>query len=114
MKNVSGTLALPGAPAMAGYEIHMGITSGPALARPAVHLANGRDDGAISADGQIFASYCHGIFDHPEALTALLTWAGMKPTTQVDFAARREHDIERLADTVEAALEWRKLSLPGF
>lgn len=33
---------------------------------------------------------------------------------QVDFAARREQDIERLADAVEAALDWRKLSLPGF
>ncbi len=114
LKNVSGTLALPGAPAMAGYEIHMGITSGPALAKPTVHLDDGRMDGAISADEKIFASYCHGLFDHPEALTGLLTWAGMKPTMQVDLAARREQDIERLADAVEAALDWRKLSLPGF
>ena len=45
---------------------------------------------------------------------ALLIWAGMKPTMQVDLAARRERDIERLADAVEAALDWRKLSLPGF
>ena len=114
LKNVSGTLALPAAPAMAGYEIHMGITSGPALARPAVHLEGDRMDGVISGDEKIFASYCHGIFDHPAALSALLNWAGMKPTLQVDYAARREHDIERLADAVEAALDWRKLSLPGF
>ena len=103
---------------MAGHEIHMGITYGPALAKSAVHLADGRtnerNEGAISADGQVFASYCHGIFDHPEALAALLTWAGMKPTMQVDFAARREHDIERLADAVEAAIDWTKLATPGF
>ena len=114
LKNVIGTLALPAAPAMAGYEIHMGITSGPALARPAVYLDGDRMDGVISVDEKIFATYCHGIFDHPEALTALLNWAGMKPTLQVDYAARREQDIERLADAVEAALDWRKLSLPGF
>jgi adenosylcobyric acid synthase len=111
LHNVSGTLALPGAPAMAGYEIHMGLTSGAALARPALHLADGRNDGAISADGRIFASYCHGLFDHPEALTALLAWAGMQDSLVVDFAARRERDIERLADAVEAALDWSKLSL---
>jgi adenosylcobyric acid synthase len=114
LKNVSGVLVLPGAPAMAGYEIHMGVTSGPALARPALRLADGRVDGAISADGKILASYCHGIFDHSEALTALLVWAGMTPTMQVDFSARREHDIERLADAVEAAIDWEKLDLPGF
>ncbi|MDD2744026.1 MAG: cobyric acid synthase, partial [Rhodocyclaceae bacterium] len=102
LRNVSGHLALPGAPAMNGYEIHLGLTSGDGLERAAVQLADGRSDGAISADNQIFATYCHGIFDHPEALTALLAWAGMEETEQVDFAARREADLNRLADSVEA------------
>jgi adenosylcobyric acid synthase len=118
LHNITGTLALNGAPAMNGYEIHMGITRGPALERPAVRLSddNGgqRSDGVISADGQILASYCHGLFDHPQALAALLEWAGAKATTHVDFAARREQDIERLADAVEAAIDWQKLKLPGF
>jgi cobyric acid synthase len=35
LRNVAGTLHLPGSPAFSGYEIHMGSTSGPALARPA-------------------------------------------------------------------------------
>ena len=39
--NVHGTLALPGNAAVAGYEIHMGVTHGPALARPVAHLADG-------------------------------------------------------------------------
>ena len=116
LRNVSGHLALPGAPAMNGYEIHLGMTSGDGLERAAVQLADGRSDGAISADNQIFATYCHGIFDHPEALTALLLWAGMEETEQVDFAARREADLNRLADSVEAALDWEKLKawLPGL
>jgi len=112
---VSGHLALPGRPAMTGYEIHLGVTQGPGLAHPAVHLADGRPEGALSPDGQIFATYCHGIFDHPAALTALLAWAGMTESEQVDFGARREADLERLADAVEAALDWGKLAevLPG-
>lgn len=59
---------------MTGYEIHAGITTGPALARPAVAIADGRIDGTISADRQILGSYCHGLFDRPEALAALLAW----------------------------------------
>ncbi len=110
LRNVAGTLALPGNPAMTGYEIHLGVTAGPALAQPAVHLADGRPEGALSADGQILATYCHGLFDHPEALAGLLAWAGLADAAPVDFAARREADLERLADAVEAALDWPRLA----
>ena len=110
LRNVSGHLSLPGCPAMTGYEIHLGVTRGNGLASSAVELADGRRDGAISADGQIFASYCHGVFDHPEALSALLAWTGMQEGEQVDFAARREADLDRLADSVEAALDWEKMA----
>jgi len=115
LRNVSGHLALPGRPAMTGYEIHLGVTDGDGLAQAAVELADGRRDGAISTDNQVFGTYCHGVFDHPEALSALLAWAGMQESEQVDFAARREADLDRLADAVEAALDWEKLApiLPG-
>ncbi|HZX32137.1 MAG TPA: cobyric acid synthase [Rhodocyclaceae bacterium] len=109
LHNVTGTLALPGAPAMAGYEIHLGVTSGPALAAPAVHLDGKGPDGAISADGQVLGTYCHGLFDHPDALSALLAWAGAEEAERVDFAARREADLDRLADAVEAALDWARM-----
>jgi len=109
LRNVSGHLALPGRPAMTGYEIHLGVTQGEGLARVAVELSDGRRDGALSADDQVFATYCHGLFDHPQALTSLLAWAGLTESQQVDFAARREADLDRLADSVEAALDWSKL-----
>ncbi len=110
LRNVSGHLSLPGQPRMTGYEIHLGVTRGAGLAQAALELDAGRHDGVISDDGQIFATYCHGVFDHPEALTALLAWAGLCETQQVDFAARREGDLERLADSVEAALDWEKMA----
>ncbi len=109
LRNVSGRLLLAGQSAMSGYEIHLGVTRGVGLARAAVQLADGRSDGAISADDQVLGTYCHGIFDHPEALTALLQWAGAGEVERVDFAARREADLDRLADSVEAALDWGKL-----
>ena len=114
LRNVSGQLLLAGLPAMTGYEIHLGVTRGEGLARAAVQLADGRSDGAVSADDQVLGTYCHGVFDHPEALTALLRWAGAGEVERVDFAARREADLDRLADSVEAALDWGRLGDFGF
>ena len=117
LRNVGGRLALDDA-AMTGYEIHMGVTGGPALARPAVMLDDDgtmRPEGVISADNQILGTYCHGLFEHPAALAALLAWAGAADIAAVDFAARREADLDRLADAVEAAFDWKLLRhlLPG-
>jgi adenosylcobyric acid synthase len=109
LRNVTGHLRLPGEPVFTGYEIHMGTTRGEALSKPAATFADGRNDGAQSADGQIIASYCHGLFDHPAALAALLAWTGMASPLAVDYAQRREADIERLADATEAALDWKVL-----
>lgn len=111
LRNVSGWLHLGASRArMQGYEIHMGVTHGPALVHPVVILDDGRQDGTLSDDGQILGSYCHGLFEHPQALAALLAWAGAKDMVAVDLAARREADIERLADATEAALDWVALS----
>lgn len=111
LRNVSGWLTIDaGRPAMRGYEIHMGVTQGPALLRPAVSLDDGRTEGALSEDHQILGSYCHGLFEHPQALAVLLAWAGAQDIALVDLAARREADIDRLADATEAALDWQQLS----
>ncbi|PKO51796.1 MAG: cobyric acid synthase CobQ, partial [Betaproteobacteria bacterium HGW-Betaproteobacteria-21] len=97
---------LPGTPTVSGYEIHMGISTGPALATPALTFVDGRPDGAISDDGQVLGSYVHGLFDSPDALMALLRWAGAEgEMSRVDLAARREADLDRLADAVEAAID---------
>ncbi len=104
LRQVRGTLADGGA-ALTGYEIHMGVTEGPALARPAVRLGDGRTDGAVSADGQILATYLHGLFDAPQACRALLAWAGVREARAQDYAALREASLERLADTLQAHLD---------
>ena len=109
LRNVRGHLKLGAGEAaavpMAGYEIHMGVTTGVALARPAVVLDDGHSDGAISDDDQVLGTYCHGLFDHPRALAGLLAWAGAGDIAPVDLAARREADLDRLADAVETAFD---------
>ncbi|EPL14942.1 cobyric acid synthase [Pseudomonas sp. CF161] len=104
LRNVRGHLTLENA-AVSGYEIHAGVTTGPALERAAVLLDDGRSDGACSADGQILGSYLHGLFEAPAACTALLRWAGLADVQEVDYHALRERDIERLADLVEQHLD---------
>ncbi len=114
LRNVTGRL-LPGGVPVSGYEIHAGVSSGPALEQPAVQLDDGRCDGAISADGQVLGTYLHGLFEGPEVCAALLRWAGLDAVETVDYHALRERDIERLADLVETHLDTARLrSLCGL
>ncbi|SDI06389.1 adenosylcobyric acid synthase (glutamine-hydrolysing) [Pseudomonas benzenivorans] len=108
LRNVRGRLCLEGAP-VCGYEIHAGVSSGPALEVAAVQLDDGRGDGALSADGQVLGTYLHGLFESSAACSALLRWAGLRAVQQVDYQALRERDIERLADMVEAHLDTDRL-----
>jgi adenosylcobyric acid synthase len=107
LRRVSGVLALDQAP-VTGYEIHHGVTQGPALERPFVNLPE-RQDGTISDDGQIIGSYLHGLFDTPAACAALLRWAGVTEAMPFDYPALREQGIERLADAVEQHLDMRRI-----
>ncbi len=112
LRNVRGTLSLDDAP-VSGYEIHAGISTGDALQHPALHLLlDGvrHPDGAISEDGQILATYLHGLFESAPATDALLRWAGLTDVATPDYQARREADIDRLADAVEQHLDGSSLS----
>jgi adenosylcobyric acid synthase len=101
--NVRGHLTLHDA-AVSGYEIHHGISRGPALQRPFARL-EGRDDGAVSDDNQIIGTYLHGLFESGAACDALLGWADLASPQAPDYLALREAGIERLADAVEAHLD---------
>jgi adenosylcobyric acid synthase len=104
LQRVQGRLQL-GDAAVQGYEIHCGISNGPALAAPLLRLDDGRVDGAIAADRQVLATYLHGLFDSAPALAALLAWAGLDNAEPLDLHALREATLERLADAVERHLD---------
>ncbi|WKJ90693.1 cobyric acid synthase [Methylomonas montana] len=107
LRQTSGSFYRQATP-VAGYEIHLGVSSGPALSHPLFTLAEG-DDGAISEDGLVAGTYLHGLFDLPEAGDALLHWAGFRQTQTVDFNALREAGIERLADCLAAHCDFELL-----
>jgi adenosylcobyric acid synthase len=95
---VSGALS-EGAP-VSGYEMHMGVTAGPDRARPLLRLDDGRDEGAVSADGRVAGSYLHGLLAGDAARSALLReWGGVAS----DY--RHEDAIEAALDGLAAHLE---------
>lgn len=108
LHNVCGHMILHNAE-VSGYEIHAGVSAGSALLQPFAQLADGRLDGAVSSDGQIIATYLHGVFESPQSLSALLDWAGLKAAQSLDYQLLREQNIERLADTLEAHLDMPRI-----
>lgn len=110
LREVHGSLNLPASnaavgAAFSGYEMHNGISQGPALLRPLTCI-KGKHEGAISADKQIAGTYVHGIFDQPAACDALLQWAGLHEAgSAVDYQQHRLVQLDRLADQVERCLD---------
>jgi adenosylcobyric acid synthase len=104
LRRVEGRLGLEDA-WVTGYEIHAGVSTGPALEQPAIRLNDGRLDGALSDDGQLLGSYLHGLFDAASARDALLRWAGLAVRETPDYRQLREDGINRLADALETYLD---------
>lgn len=82
----------------AGYEMHMGQTSG--AAHPFARFDDGQEDGAISADGRVMGTYCHGLFGSTDLRGALLARLGAA-SDGGDYAA----GVDAALDAVAAALE---------
>ncbi|MBC7502391.1 MAG: cobyric acid synthase [Herminiimonas sp.] len=93
---VNGRCFFADAP-VSGYEIHMGISTGGALANPAFDIA-GQAEGAISSDDQILGTYLHGFMDTSETSAAILKWAGLNSEKLIDLCQIRESNLNRVAD----------------
>ncbi|MGL6059127.1 MAG: cobyric acid synthase, partial [Bradyrhizobium sp.] len=102
---VAGTHRATGA-AIRGYEIHLGRSEGNDCARPMLEI-EGRDDGAISADGRVQGTYVHGLFTVDAFRKAWLANFGI--ASSVAYEARIEHALDALADHLEAHLDIEKL-----
>ena len=94
-----------------GYEIHCGISQGEALNRPLIQFDDGKQEGAISDDGQIMGTYLHGLFDQASSCSALLNWAGLQSAAAVHLSDVRQKQLDRLADTLEQHLDFKAMGL---
>lgn len=104
LRRVEGRLLCADA-VVSGYEIHAGVSTGRALAKPAIQFSDDRWDGTVSDDNQILGTYLHGLFDAASARDALLRWAGLAVRETPDYRQLREDGINRLADAIEAHLD---------
>ena len=103
VRPVQGTCARSGAP-LAGYEIHMGTTTGPDAARPFAHLERG-PDGAVSPDGRVEGCYVHGLFAGDAFRTRWLERARAGAGSALAYEHALELALDELADGLEAALD---------
>ncbi len=93
--------------AIEGYEIHMGQTRG--TGAPFCRLGDGRLEGA--AQGNVFGTYLHGLFDTGELTARLAAWLLERkgiPPEQVRLESHREYQQRQydiLARTVRQALD---------
>ena len=103
VRPVEGTCARSGAP-LAGYEIHIGTTSGPDAARPFAHFPGG-PDGAVSADGRIEGTYVHGLFSGDAFRAGWLDGVRQGAASAFAYEPAVERALDELADGLEAALD---------
>jgi adenosylcobyric acid synthase len=88
---------------VAGYEMHIGETSGPGLDRPMLRLTDG-PDGCVSADGLVAGCYLHGLFASDLFRWAFLGVLGAAPGG-IEHEHRVETTLDSLADHLEDSLD---------
>jgi cobyric acid synthase CobQ len=101
-----------------GYEIHHGESSGKNL-RPAVIREDGKTLGFESADGRVFGTYLHGLFDSDPFrrwfIDRLRVARGLSPLKEIQVVFDIEPALDRVADIVRESLDvkaiYRKMGL---
>jgi adenosylcobyric acid synthase len=93
---------------VAGYEMHIGRTTGAGTQRPLLRLDDGRVDGAISADGRVAGSYLHGFFAGDAQRAAWLARLG-GPVSSLAYDELVEQTLDALAAHLAAHLDVDKL-----
>jgi adenosylcobyric acid synthase len=106
---------------LSGYEIHIGETRCSAYAQPFAEVTRPSDaqqqwhsDGCISADGRIFGTYLHGLFDEDGFRHAFLAAArAFHRLVPVDsfnnWKEKRENSLNRLANAVCQSLDMSRI-----
>ena len=96
---VAGTVLADGT-GFAGFEMHMGRTTGPGTDRALLLFADGRLEGASSADGRVSGTYVHGLFAADPARAGFLRRLGAVPSGR-----SHEAGVEATLDALAAHLE---------
>jgi adenosylcobyric acid synthase len=111
LRRSTGTDVETGSP-VAGYEMHMGTTTGADCARPLLELDDAgkgtRPEGARSADGRVAGCYLHGLFHGDRFRHAFLESIGGERGQAVPpgcHEARLEAALDEIAARIEANVD---------
>ena len=91
---------------IAGYHMHMGVTTGSDLDRPFARIGNAAD-GASSVDGRVMGTYLHGLFASDGFRRAFLGSAAQGST--LAYEQMIETTLDALADHIERHLDFDHL-----
>jgi adenosylcobyric acid synthase len=90
---------------LAGYHMHMGVTSGPDTERPFARVG-AEPEGAISANGRVVGTYLHGLFSADGFRRAFL---GSAASPDLAFESEIELALDGLANHLEAHIDIDRL-----
>jgi len=91
-----------------GYEMHVGLTAGPGLARPFIDL-DGRPEGAVSDDGKVAGCYLHGLFAADSFRAAFLAGLKDRDVAGIAYDVQVESTLDHLAAHLEVHLDVDRL-----
>jgi len=105
-----------------GYEIHMGRSVIGEGVEPAFRIYERSTkevdvlDGAVRADGRVFGTYIHGIFDNDGFRRHVINlirekkgWGPLEDNEALTVFEQREKDFNKLADVVRNSLDMDRL-----
>jgi adenosylcobyric acid synthase len=107
LTEISGT-SLPGEVPFRGYEMHLGITTGPGTQRPVLRFDDGRLDGAASTDGRVAGAYVHGLFADDRQRKAFVTSLGAV-ASDFSYDATIDATLDALADHLAVYIDLDRL-----
>lgn len=109
LRGITGTDLVTGS-AVSGYEMHLGVSSGRAIAHPFIRFDNGSTDGAISPDTRILGCHVHGLFHSPTFRSAFLALLGAQSNNE-DYAHRVEQSLDAIAAQLEQSLNMERFEV---
>jgi adenosylcobyric acid synthase len=104
---ISGDSADGSAP-FKGYEMHIGRTTGMGCAKPLLHFADGRTEGAVDGPGRIAGCYVHGLFSEDRQRDQWLRRIASQGSG-FTYEADVETTLDRLADHIERHIDCNRL-----
>lgn len=95
--------------AFAGYEMHIGRTTGGGLARAFLTVDGEGPHGSVSPDGRVAGCYIHGLLEEGGLRRELIEELG-GASTGLDHAARTEAALDEIAEILARAVDIAALS----